>query len=116
VDEGKRGRKRVIDLSPAAFADLGEIHLYTSHLWGRQQADRYIDFIVQSAQALATAPLMGAPLVGKDWPRLLLVRWPKARHGHYVVYDAQGEDIVIVRILRTARDVTTILSDGGNDE
>lgn len=79
------GRKRLA-LSSSATEDLASIHSYTTHQWGWEQAESYYDFLLAEIEVLLTDASHSHPIEHLSPARATFVRWPKARHGHYIVF------------------------------
>lgn len=103
--------ERVVKLSRAATDDLAEIHRYTVHFWGERQADRYLDYLYDAIESLADNPGQGRTLEDVPGALVSLVRWPRARHGHRIVYEAPDGELHVLRVVHSARDLATVLDE-----
>ena len=86
-------------LSPAAERDLERIWRYTRDEWGLEQADRYIDLLTRTVQALAEAP-KSAPTrehIRKGYRRRSIGR-------HMVYFRITTYGIAVIRILHERMD------------
>ena len=98
-------RVGIVEYGRLAAIDFAANHDATAHMWGVEQAERYSDFLQESADFIALNPNVGRKVVGHPTAEALLVRWPKARYGHYIVYRRLPSGIHIMRILHSAMDV-----------
>ena len=99
------GPNRLVAYSVAATLDLAEIHTSTWLRWGQSQAEQYINLIVSEAQTAADNPSIGNPIEGYSHALTILVRWKKAKNGHYIVYRVTQRGIEVSRILHSAMDI-----------
>ena len=87
-------------ISGEADADLKEIYKYTHRTYGRAQADRYYDGLIDRISYLADNPL-----IARERPEFS----PPVRihpHGrHLIVYRVAGDTVEVVRVLHQAMDV-----------
>lgn len=103
--------RRLVRLSHAATDDLAEIHRYTSHFWGERQADRYVAFLYDAIETIVQDPLRGTPIEEIPGAFVLLVRWPKSRQGHRIVYEIFATHLGVLRIVHSARDLLSVLEE-----
>jgi len=103
--ESSPDRVGIVEYGRLAAIDFAVNHDATAHMWGVEQAERYSDFLQQSADFIALNPNVGKKVVGHPTAEALLVRWPKARYGHYIVYRRMPSGIHIMRILHSAMDI-----------
>jgi plasmid stabilization system protein ParE len=103
--------QRLVRLSHAATDDLAEIHRYTSHFWGERQADRYVAFLYDAIETLAQDPRPGASIEAIPGAFVVLVRWPKSRKGHRIVYEVFATHLDVLRIVHSARDLPSVLGE-----
>ena len=86
-------------VSPAAEADLAEIHDYTYATWGETQAETYIDILVARFKWLAVnRPLWQA----RD--DLLSSLYGRYEGQHLIVFRDGGDHLQIVRVLHQRMD------------
>ncbi len=102
---GNNHPHRLVQHSPEADFDLADAHTHTAKVWGREQADRYIAFLLDEAQNIADGESKGKPVARRPGRFIITVTWHNARDGHRIVYEITPEGILIVRILHTARDL-----------
>jgi plasmid stabilization system protein ParE len=74
-------------------------------VWGREQANRYVAFLLDEAQLIADGESKGKPIARRPGRFILTATWHNARDGHRIVYEETPEGILIVRILHTAMDL-----------
>lgn len=86
-------------LTPAAEGDLEAIWTYTLHQWSAEQADRYIDTLMDAFAELAQAP-ESAPACDQIRPG-----YRRRNIGRHVIYfRTTTYGIVVVRILHDRMD------------
>ena len=90
-------------ITPAARRDLSAIWAYSERTWSGEQADKYIDDIGRSIDAMT----VGAAV---------LTRWPEVREdivsaksGRHLVFAAVGDGLTVVAVLHEATDYLTRL-------
>jgi toxin ParE1/3/4 len=86
-------------LSPAAERDLEGIWKYTRDEWGLNQAERYIDLLTTTLQALAASP-MSAPAcehIRKGYRRRTVGR-------HMIYFRITVYGIAVIRVLHERMD------------
>ncbi|RYG28239.1 type II toxin-antitoxin system RelE/ParE family toxin [bacterium] len=109
--EGNALESRVAILSPSAVNDYSQIHSHTTWTWGQSQADRYSDLLDAEILQVAQDPEVGKPVEGLPTVRGRLIRWPKARHGHRIIYLETDYGIYVLRILHSAMNVSRHLEE-----
>ena len=93
-------------LAPEAVADLDEIWSYIARESGRvEYADRLIDLIVGRFLLLAKQPRLGR---ARDQLRPGLRSFPA--EGYVIFYRIDDEDLVILRVLHSRRDIEAVFS------
>jgi toxin ParE1/3/4 len=93
-------------LAPQAEADLDDIWYYTAReSLSPDIADRVIDSITQRLLLLATYPHLGRRRDDDLHPGLR--SFPVGEH--VVIYRVEGEDVLILRVIRGSRDVRALL-------
>lgn len=86
-------------LTPAAELDLERIWRYSAESWGTDQADRYIDVLVQGFDSISEAP--------KAAPKCDYIRSGYGRQAverHVIYYRLGDSGLVVVRILHDRMD------------
>ncbi len=86
-------------LSPAAERDLEGIWRYTRDQWGLEQAERYIDMLTTTFQALAQSP--------KSAPACEHIRKGYRRRGvgrHMIYFRITAYGIAVIRVLHERMD------------
>jgi toxin ParE1/3/4 len=111
--DGHRGKKsqRLATYSPQAADDLAINHTYTAQKWGYEQAERYTEFLKVAALRAARNPQQGRPLEERPGFFSIFVKWPKAKHGHYVIYKPLETGAYVVRILHSTMNFPEHLED-----
>lgn len=87
-------------LTPAALRDLEGIWRYTVQRWGVERAERYLDALNASFEALSRAP-HSAPACDHIVPGYR--RQPVERH--VVFYRVENDTVIVVRVLHERMDV-----------
>ena len=91
-------------LTSAAHRDLSEIRAYGNERFGADAADRY--FLGLDA---AFAFLEDHPRAGPARPEWGDGIWCLTHRRHHILYQADGGEVLIVRIVHHARDVSQVL-------
>ncbi len=97
----EESQDRLIRLSAQAEDDLAEIYSHTAHHWGEAQAERYAEFLLSELTASLDTRL-SRPVQGRPGLEMAFAKWPKAQHGHYIIFSREGESILVVRVLHSA--------------
>ncbi|SFP92397.1 type II toxin-antitoxin system RelE/ParE family toxin [Tranquillimonas alkanivorans] len=95
-----------VRLTPLAEDDLAEIWSYSAETWSDEQADGYIDGLFDTMTLLAGRPQMARERTEFDPP----VRIHPSRR-HLIVYLAERDGILVVRVLGARQDWAAILQD-----
>jgi toxin ParE1/3/4 len=87
-------------LSVRAEQDLMKIWEYTVHEWSSSQAEKYIDSLLSSFDAIGKGKITGTPI------DLVRKGYKKALHGrHYIFFRFAPDGVVeIIRILHDSTD------------
>lgn len=102
---GNSNPQRLVLYSPAADLDLADIHTHTAKVWGWTQANRYLTFLLDAAQAVADGQELGKPVPHRPGNFYTIATWPNAKAGHRIVYEIISDGIFVVRVLHTAMDL-----------
>jgi toxin ParE1/3/4 len=94
-------------LSLAAARDLEAIWTYGADRWGRDQANAYARRLREVFGLLASMPGMGRPLA----PSRGRLRGYSAEK-HIIVYRAEGDGILILRVLGPRQDWLALMGEG----
>ena len=81
-------------VTPRAEADLEDIWIYTAETWSPAQADRYIDALVGTFEALVAMPTMARERPEFSPPVRI---HPSAEH--LIVYRTHDDALEVIRIL-----------------
>jgi toxin ParE1/3/4 len=81
-------------LTPRAETDLEDIWRYTAETWSPDQADRYIDALVATFQALTAMPAMSRERSEFTPPVRI---HPSAEH--LIVYRIEEDWLLVIRVL-----------------
>lgn len=95
-------------ISNEAQNDLENIWLYTFETWSIEQADRYVDLILDEIEYLADNPN-----TGKDYSSLRKGYFRSKIKSHFVFYKINLKEnfIEIIRILHQQMDIKSRLND-----
>lgn len=91
-------------LTPAVQSDLEDIWLYKLQQWSLRQADRYADILEDTLDRLLFMPEMARERPEFDPPVRI---HPSAEH--LVVYQVEGIELFVLRILGAGQDWHAIL-------
>ncbi len=91
-------------LSPAALDDLDDAWRYTAENWSLDQADAYIDGLVEVFDAI-----VAMPNIARERPEFSPPVHIHSHQSHLVVYTAERDQIVILRVLGGQQDWQEIL-------
>lgn len=86
-------------LSKLALGDLDSIYSHTSHQWGREQADRYLDDIWDTFEKITEAPERWRPR-DKLYPGCRICFTGR----HAILYRIRDGRVEIARVLHDAMD------------
>jgi plasmid stabilization system protein ParE len=97
-------RKLTVSLSPAALLALDEIWEWNAQHYGVEHADKYVTFLLDEANQLATWYFRGKPV--PQLPRLsfIVIQRRRKGHGHLAVYELIGDMIQVLNFYHTAQD------------
>lgn len=91
---------------PAARDDLEDIWDYTLHEWSIEQAISYTDELENAIELICDSPTMCRERIEYDPPVRIHL------HGeHLIVYVVNDDEIIVIRILHSAMDVDSQLSE-----
>lgn len=95
-------------ISNEAQKDLENIWLYTFETWSIEQADRYVELIIDEIEYLAKNPTSG-----KDYSNLRKGYFRSTVKSHLIFYriNQKEELIEIIRILHQQMDIENRLND-----
>jgi toxin ParE1/3/4 len=95
-------------ISNEAQNDLENIWLYTFETWSIEQADRYIELIIDEIEYLSEKPN-----TGKDYSEVRKGYFRSKVKSHFIFYriNSKEELIEIIRILHQQMDIDNRLND-----
>jgi len=95
-------------ISLEASEDIENIWLYTIENWSIDQADRYLNLILDEIEYLS-----GNPKSGKDFSKVRKGYFRSKIKSHFIFYkiDLKNEEIEIIRILHQRMDIETQLNE-----
>jgi toxin ParE1/3/4 len=89
----------------AARRDVVGHFVHLAENAGLDTADRFLNHVQASFNALAEQPLVGAPVKGRNAALSGMRRWPvKDFEGYLIFYLPRPDGISVVRVLYAARD------------
>lgn len=91
----------IYKVSNEAAGDLEKIWLYTIEIWSEEQADRYINLIIDEIEYLCTKPEAGT-----DFSHIRKGYYRSKVKSHFVFYkiDYKKSEIEVIRILHQQMD------------
>lgn len=89
-------------LGRLALSDLVEIELYTRRYWGVSQADEYEKFLLSCVVGLEGGELLGKQIKNSPGKYYYLAKWPRAEHGHYLIYEWVEGEIALLSVIHSA--------------
>lgn len=89
--------------------DLEEIYYYTSLKWGEEQAERYSKFLKSEIEQAAESPGLDKSIGLRPGICFLICRWPKAKAGHWILYERTTEGVYVYRLLHSAMNRDSII-------
>lgn len=92
-------------ISQEAYQDLESIWVYTFENWSIEQADRYIDLIMDEITYLAVNPKSG-----KDYGHIRQGYYRSQVKSHLIFYKI-SEEIEVIRILHKKMDIDARLNE-----
>ena len=112
MEEGSSSGQEVglVILSEEAEWDVSEIHLYTSLRWGLEQADHYVEHLIECARKVAKGELPSDPVDEVPPFRAYLVRWRGAKAGHRLIYQQLVKGIYVVAVFHTSMNIDEHIS------
>jgi len=95
-------------ISQEASQDMENIWLYTVENWSIDQADRYLNLILDEIESLAKNPKFG-----KDFSKVRKGYFRSRIKSHFIFYklNLKNEEIEIIRILHERMDIETHLNE-----
>jgi toxin ParE1/3/4 len=95
-------------ISNEASNDLKEIWNYTTQNWSKQQADYYINLILDEIEHLAFAPYPG-----QDYSFLRIGYFRSKVKSHFIFYKINSDDesVEVIRILHQQMDIKSHLEE-----
>jgi len=95
-------------ISHEASQDIENIWLYTFENWSIDQADRYLNLILDEIEYLAKNPKSG-----KDFSKVRKGYFRSRIKSHFIFYkiNLKNEEIEIIRVLHQRMDIETQLNE-----
>ena len=91
-------------LTKEAESDLEKIWLYTFENWSSEQADRYLNFLLDEFDYLCLKPDSG-----NDFGKIRKGYWRSKVNSHFVFYKIKKDQIEIIRVLHEMMDIESHL-------
>lgn len=98
-----------VELSDEASRDIAELYRETTARWSHRQAERWTRGLIATVMSLSDFPLrypiaQVAHDLGTD---IRAVVHSGGRHGVRIFYRVEGDAVQVVRVIHTARDLST---------
>lgn len=87
-------------LSERAAQDIVDVYAYSLTRWGEEAADRYIEGLYLALERLAAHPDRNSSRNKRSAPFRMI-----AAQQHFILYEALGNEIVILSIMHQAQNV-----------
>lgn len=101
MSSGDTGRYR---LSPRAHEDLDEIWRHSAENWSVEQADRYIDGLVQAFEVIVSMPTLARER--REFTPPVRIH---AHESHLIIYMITPDHVAILRLLGGRQDWVAVL-------
>ncbi len=98
---GDAGRYR---LSPRVLEDLDDTWRYTAERWGVEQADKYIDELVQAFEVIASMPTLARERSEFTPPVRI-----HTHESHLIIFRDSADGVDILRLLGGGQDWVAVL-------
>lgn len=87
-------------LSKSANEDLENVWLYTFENWSIEQADRYLNLLIDEIEYLCLKPLSGF-----DFGKIRKGYFRSKVKSHFIFYKIRKNEIMIIRVLHEMMDI-----------
>ena len=94
---------RIVLYSSLARKDIEGIFEYTLNNWGEEQADRYIQGILDLLIQVADGEMDSRLLATKKGRRFVRFKWPSSRYSHRIIFQDLPDSITVLRIIHSAQ-------------
>lgn len=91
-------------LTKEAESDLEKIWLYTFENWSIEQADRYLNLLLDEFDYLCLKPVSGT-----DFGKIRKDYWRVKVNSHFIFYKIKKTKIEIIRVLHEMMDIESHL-------
>lgn len=102
--------KLTVVISDDARRTLDHIWSWNATHYDSDHAFRYISFLIDETEQLATTYLSGRPVPTNPNLRYVIIRRRRKGHGHLAVYELVGDRIHVLDYFHTAQDWTTVVA------
>jgi len=103
-------RRLKVNRAPQAIDDLDHIWRWNASRYTVVHADKYLSYLKDNIDALATNHAKGRPVPARPELRYLMIRRKSRGHGHVVVYSADASAVNVVHVFHSAQDWPTKLA------
>ena len=100
----RKPHKLTVSYSPKAQASLDEIWDWNARHYGRDHAQRYIEFLQVETDKLVSAYLRGRRVPTRTEYRYITIKRRTRGYGHVAVYEIIGDAVEILDYFHTAQD------------
>lgn len=97
-------RKLTVKVSTAALRTLEAIHEWNVRQFGRDHANRYIQFLNDQTDKLATEYMLGRPVTNHPHLVFKVFRLRRGGYGHVIVYELADDSVLVLDYFHTAQD------------
>lgn len=101
----------IVALTSAATRELAEVWFYNAKRYSPSRADRYVAFLRERIDTLATEYEEGEPVTGRPGLRQITMRRGQRGHGHIAVYRVTPTSVNVLHVFHTAQDISGRLAD-----
>jgi plasmid stabilization system protein ParE len=110
MEEKKRPGLKVV-FADGALQELDEIWAWNDERHGVGQANRYIEFLLDTIDSLVENPSRGARV--KSQPRLqyMMIQRRKKQHDQVVIFSVGGNRVDVLHVFHSAQDWEARLDD-----
>lgn len=94
---------RLIFYSQLARTDIAGIYEYTLNNWGEEQAERYVQGLLDLMAKVASGEQASRLLASKRGRRFVYFQWPTSRYRHRIIFQDLPDSVTVLRILHSAQ-------------
>jgi plasmid stabilization system protein ParE len=93
-----------VEYAPIAFQDLDVVWDWNEKTYGRDHAERYVDFLRRHIDALGESHVRGRVVEFRPKLRYIRISRRSRGHGHVTVYRVDEDKVAVLHIFHTALD------------